>query len=157
MKARRGDDGAAAPAWDDGAVKAVVPLFIKHKVSDAAANEIIGAYARHVSAQYKAAHEADRAVLAKMRAACEERFGKDLKRVAAEARRGGAHVFGAELFRRLAAVEAFGSDPDIIEALAVVGRGLAPDRATVGGGAGGRADERPLAERMYPGEVSKKR
>ncbi len=151
-----GGDGETAPAWDADAVKAVAPYFLKHKIGGAAANEIVGAYARHVAAQFKAAADADRAVLDQMHAACAERFGGDLKRFASEARRGGEHVFGKALFVRLASVEAFGSDPDIIEALARVGRGLARDRATLGEGAGGDREERPLAERMYGASVRKK-
>jgi hypothetical protein len=151
-----GGDGETAPAWDADAVKAVAPYFLKHKIGGAAANEIVGAYARHVAAQFKAAADADRAVLDQMHAACAERFGGDLKRFASEARRGGEHVFGKALFVRLASVEAFGSDPDIIEALARVGRGLARDRATIGEDAGGDREERPLAERMYGASVRKK-
>lgn len=152
-----GGDGETAPAWDASAVKAVAPYFLKHKIGGEAANEIVGAYARHVAAQFKAAADADRAVLDQMHAACAERFGGDLKRFASEARRGGEHVFGKALFMRLASVEAFGSDPDIIEALARVGRGLARDRATLGEDAGGDRGERPLAERMYPDSVLKKK
>lgn len=152
-----GGDGDTAPAWDADAVRAVAPYFLKHKIGGAAANEIVGAYARHVAAQFKAAADADRAVLDQMHAACAERFGGDLKRFASEARRGGEHVFGKALFMRLASVEAFGSDPDIIEALARVGRGLARDRATIGEDAGGDRGERPLAERMYPDSVLKKK
>ena len=151
-----GGDGETAPAWDASAVQAVAPYFLKHKISGEAANEIVGAYARHVAAQFKAAADADRAVLDQMHAACAERFGGDLKRFASEARRGGEHVFGKALFMRLASVEAFGSDPDIIEALARVGRGLARDRATIGEDAGGDREERPLAERMYGASVRKK-
>lgn len=145
-----GADGGPAPAWDDGALKTVAPLFIKHKIGDAAANEIIAAYAKHVSGQYRAAHEADRAVLKSLRDECGKRFGADIKRFAAEGRRGGEHVFGKELFQRLARVEAFGSDPDIIEALAKIGRGLTRDGAP--GGDKGGAPERGLAERMYGGK-----
>lgn len=152
-----GGDGETAPAWDASAVQAVAPYFLKHKIGGEAANEIVGAYARHVAAQFKAAADADRAVLDQMHAACAERFGGDLKRFASEARRGGEHVFGKALFMRLASVEAFGSDPDIIEALARVGRGLARDRATLGEDAGGDRGERPLAERMYPDSVLKKK
>ena len=152
-----GGDGETAPAWDASAVQAVAPYFLKHKIGAEAANEIVGAYARHVAAQFKAAADADRAVLDQMHAACAERFGGDLKRFASEARRGGEHVFGKALFMRLASVEAFGSDPDIIEALARVGRGLARDRATIGEDAGGDRGERPLAERMYPDSVLKKK
>jgi hypothetical protein len=152
-----GGDGETAPAWDASAVQAVAPYFLKHKISGEAANEIVGAYARHVAAQFKAAADADRAVLDQMHAACAERFGGDLKRFVSEARRGGEHVFGKALFMRLASVEAFGSDPDIIEALARVGRGLARDRATIGEDAGGDRGERPLAERMYPDSVLKKK
>jgi len=151
-----GGDGETAPAWDADAVKAVAPYCLKHRIGGAAANEIVGAYARHVAAQFKAAADADRAVLDQMHAACAERFGGDLKRFASEARRGGEHVFGKALFVRLASVEAFGSDPDIIEALARVGRGLARDRATIGEDAGGDREERPLAERMYGASVRKK-
>ena len=139
---------APAPAWDDGALKTVAPLFIKHKIGDGAANEIIAAYGRHVAGQYKAAAEADRQVLAGLRAECSKRFGGDIRRFASEGRRGGEHVFGKELFSRLARVEAFGSDPDIIEALAKIGRGLTPDGAA-GGGTGDKT-EKSLAERMYP-------
>jgi len=145
-----GGDGGPAPAWDDGALKTVAPLFIKHKIGDAAANEIIAAYAKHVSGQYKAAAEADRAVLKSLRDECGKRFGGDIKRFAAEGRRGGEHVFGKDLFQRLARVEAFGSDPDIIEALAKIGRGLTRDGAA--GGDKGGAAERTLAERMYGGK-----
>ena len=145
-----GADGGPAPAWDDGALKTVAPLFIKHKIGDAAANEIIAAYAKHVSGQYRAAHEADRAVLKSLRDECGKRFGADIRRFAAEGRRGGEHVFGKELFQRLARVEAFGSDPDIIEALARIGRGLTRDGAP--GGDKGGAPERGLAERMYGGK-----
>lgn len=145
-----GGDGGPAPAWDDGALKTVAPLFIKHKIGDAAANEIIAAYAKHVSGQYKAAAEADRAVLKSLRDECGKRFGGDIKRFAAEGRRGGEHVFGKDLFQRLARVEAFGSDPDIIEALAKIGRGLTRDGAA--GGDKGGAAERSLAERMYGGK-----
>lgn len=145
-----GGDGGPAPAWDDGALKTVAPLFIKHKIGDAAANEIIAAYAKHVSGQYKAAAEADRAVLKSLRDECGKRFGGDIKRFAAEGRRGGEHVFGKDLFQRLARVEAFGSDPDIIEALAKIGRGLTRDGAA--GGDKGGASERTLAERMYGGK-----
>ena len=145
-----GGDGGPAPAWDDGALKTVAPLFIKHKIGDAAANEIIAAYAKHVSGQYRAAHEADRAVLKSLRDECGKRFGSDIKRFAAEGRRGGEHVFGKDLFQRLARVEAFGSDPDIIEALAKIGRGLTRDGAA--GGDKGGAAERSLADRMYGGK-----
>lgn len=145
-----GADGGPAPAWDDGALKTVAPLFIKHKIGDAAANEIIAAYAKHVSGQYRAAHEADRAILKSLRDECGKRFGADIKRFAAEGRRGGEHVFGKDLFQRLARVEAFGSDPDIIEALAKIGRGLTRDGAA--GGDKGGASERTLAERMYGGK-----
>ena len=145
-----GADGGPAPAWDDGALKTVAPLFIKHKIGDAAANEIIAAYAKHVSGQYRAAHEADRAVLKSLRDECGKRFGADIKRFAAEGRRGGEHVFGKDLFQRLARVEAFGSDPDIIEALARIGRGLTRDGAA--GGDKGGAAERSLADRMYGGK-----
>ena len=145
-----GADGGPAPAWDDGALRTVAPLFIKHKIGDAAANEIIAAYAKHVSGQYKAAAEADRAVLKSLRDECGKRFGADIKRFAAEGRRGGEHVFGKDLFQRLARVEAFGSDPDIIEALARIGRGLTRDGAP--GGDKGGAPERGLAERMYGGK-----
>lgn len=145
-----GADGGPAPAWDDGALKTVAPLFIKHKIGDAAANEIIAAYAKHVSGQYRAAHEADRAVMKSMRDECGKRFGADIKRFVAEGRRGGEHVFGKDLFQRLARVEAFGSDPDIIEALAKIGRGLTRDGAP--GGDKGGAAERSLAERMYGGK-----
>jgi len=145
-----GGDGGPAPAWDDGALKTVAPLFIKHKIGDAAANEIIAAYAKHVSGQYRAAHEADRAVMKSMRDECGKRFGADIKRFVAEGRRGGEHVFGKDLFQRLARVEAFGSDPDIIEALAKIGRGLTRDGAP--GGDKGGAAERSLAERMYGGK-----
>ena len=145
-----GADGGPAPAWDDGALKTVAPLFIKHKIGDAAANEIIAAYAKHVSGQYRAAHEADRAVLKSLRDECGKRFGADIKRFAAEGRRGGEHVFGKYLFQRLARVEAFGSDPDIIEALAKIGRGLTRDGAA--GGDKGGAAERSLADRMYGGK-----
>jgi len=145
-----GADGGPAPAWDDGALKTVAPLFIKHKIGDAAANEIIAAYAKHVSGQYRAAHEADRAVLKSLRDECGKRCGADIKRFAAEGRRGGEHVFGKELFQRLARVEAFGSDPDIIEALAKIGRGLTRDGAA--GGDKGGAAERSLADRMYGGK-----
>ena len=145
-----GGDGGPAPAWDDGALKTVAPLFIKHKIGDAAANEIIAAYAKHVSGQYRAAHEADRAVMKSMREECGKRFGADIKRFAAEGRRGGEHVFGKDLFQRLARVEAFGSDPDIIEALAKIGRGLTRDGAA--GGDKGGAAERSLADRMYGGK-----
>jgi len=145
-----GADGGPAPAWDDGALKTVAPLFIKHKIGDAAANEIIAAYAKHVSGQYRAAHEADRAVLKSLRDECGKRFGADIRRFAAEGRRGGEHVFGKDLFQRLARVEAFGSDPDIIEALARIGRGLTRDGAP--GGDKGGAPERGLAERMYGGK-----
>ena len=145
-----GADGGPAPAWDDGALKTVAPLFIKHKIGDAAANEIIAAYAKHVSGQYRAAHEADRAVLKSLRDECGKRFGGDIKRFAAEGRRGGEHVFGKDLFQRLARVEAFGSDPDIIEALAKIGRGLTRDGAA--GGDKGGAAERSLADRMYGGK-----
>ena len=145
-----GADGGPAPAWDDGALRTVAPLFIKHKIGDAAANEIIAAYAKHVSGQYRAAHEADRAVLKSLRDECGKRFGADIKRFAAEGRRGGEHVFGKDLFQRLARVEAFGSDPDIIEALAKIGRGLTRDGAA--GGNKGGASERTLAERMYGGK-----
>jgi len=145
-----GADGGPAPAWDDGALKTVAPLFIKHKIGDAAANEIIAAYAKHVSGQYKAAAEADRAVLKSLRDECGKRFGGDIKRFAAEGRRGGEHVFGKDLFQRLARVEAFGSDPDIIEALAKIGRGLTRDGAA--GGDKGGAAERSLADRMYGGK-----
>ena len=145
-----GADGGPAPAWDDGALRTVAPLFIKHKIGDAAANEIIAAYAKHVSGQYRAAHEADRAVLKSLRDECGKRFGADIRRFAAEGRRGGEHVFGKELFQRLARVEAFGSDPDIIEALARIGRGLTRDGAP--GGDKGGAPERGLAERMYGGK-----
>ena len=145
-----GADGGPAPAWDDGALKTVAPLFIKHKIGDAAANEIIAAYAKHVSGQYRAAHEADRAVLKSLRDECGKRFGADIKRFAAEGRRGGEHVFGKDLFQRLARVEAFGSDPDIIEALAKIGRGLTRDGAA--GGDKGGAAERSLADRMYGGK-----
>lgn len=142
-----GGDGGPAPAWDDGALKAVAPLFIRHKVGDAAANEIIAAYAKHVSGQYQAAAEADRSTLKALRDECGKRFGGDVKRFAAEGRRGGEHVFGKALFQRLARVEAFGSDPDIIEALAKIGRGLTTDGAA--GGDRGEAAEKGLAERMY--------
>ena len=81
---------------------------------------------------------------------CGKRFGGDIKRFAAEGRRGGEHVFGKDLFQRLARVEAFGSDPDIIEALAKIGRGLTRDGAA--GGDKGGASERTLAERMYGGK-----
>jgi hypothetical protein len=145
-----GGDGGPAPAWDDGALKTVAPLFLKHKIGDAAANEIIAAYAKHVSGQYKAAAEADRAVLKSLRDECGKRFGGDIKRFAAEGRRGGEHVFGKDLFQRLARVEAFGSDPDIIEALAKIGRGLMRDGAA--GGDKGGAAERSLADRMYGGK-----
>ena len=145
-----GADGGPAPAWDDGALRTVAPLFIKHKIGDAAANEIIAAYAKHVSGQYRAAHEADRAVLKSLRDECGKRFGADIKRFAAEGRRGGEHVFGKDLFQRLARVEAFGSDPDIIEALARIGRGLTRDGAA--GGDKGVAAERSLADRMYGGK-----
>ncbi|HQA38510.1 MAG TPA: hypothetical protein PLW27_06370 [Kiritimatiellia bacterium] len=145
-----GADGGPAPAWDDGALRTVAPLFIKHKIGDAAANEIIAAYAKHVSGQYRAAHEADRAVLKSLRDECGKRFGADIKRFAAEGRRGGEHVFGKDLFQRLARVEAFGSDPDIIEALARIGRGLTRDGAA--GGDKGGAAERSLADRMYGGK-----
>ena len=145
-----GGDGGPAPAWDDGALKTVAPLFLKHKIGDAAANEIIAAYAKHVSGQYKAAAEADRAVLKSLRDECGKRFGADIKRFAAEGRRGGEHVFGKDLFQRLARVEAFGSDPDIIEALAKIGRGLTRDGAA--GGDKGGAAERSLADRMYGGK-----
>lgn len=145
-----GADGGPAPAWDDGALKTVAPLFIKHKIGDAAANEIIAAYAKHVSGQYRAAHEADRAVLKSLRDECGKRFGADIKRFAAEGRRGGEHVFGKDLFQRLARVEAFGSDPDIIEALAKIGRGLTRDGAA--GSDKGGAAERSLADRMYGGK-----
>lgn len=145
-----GADGGPAPAWDDGALKTVAPLFIKHKIGGEAANEIIGAYAKHVSAQYKAAADADRAVLNALRAECSKRFGGDIKRFAAEARRGGEHVFGKASFQRLARVEAFGSDPDIIEALAKIGRGLTRDGAA--GDDRGAAGEKTLAERMYGGK-----
>jgi hypothetical protein len=145
-----GADGGPAPAWDDGALKTVAPLFIKHKIGDAAANEIIAAYAKHVSGQYRAAHEADRAVLKSLRDECGKRFGADIKRFVAEGRRGGEHVFGKDLFRRLARVEAFGSDPDIIEALARIGRGLTRDGAA--GDDKGGAAERSLADRMYGGK-----
>ena len=145
-----GADGGPAPAWDDGALRTVAPLFIKHKIGDAAANEIIAAYAKHVSGQYRAAHEADRAVLKSLRDECGKRFGADIKRFAAEGRRGGEHVFGKDLFQRLARVEAFGSDPDIIEALAKIGRGLTRDGAA--GGDKGGAAERSLADRMYGGK-----
>ena len=145
-----GADGGPAPAWDDGALKTVAPLFIKHKIGDAAANEIIAAYAKHVSGQYRAAHEADRAVLKSLRDECGKRFGADIKRFAAEGRRGGEHVFGKDLFQRLARVEGFGSDPDIIEALAKIGRGLTRDGAA--GGDKGGAAERSLADRMYGGK-----
>ena len=145
-----GADGGPAPAWDDGALKTVAPLFIKHKIGDAAANEIIAAYAKHVSGQYRAAHEADRAILKSLRDECGKRFGGDIKRFAAEGRRGGEHVFGKDLFQRLARVEAFGSDPDIIEALAKIGRGITRDGAA--GGDKGGASERTLAERMYGGK-----
>ena len=145
-----GADGGPAPAWDDGALRTVAPLFIKHKIGDAAANEIIAAYAKHVSGQYRAAHEADRAVLKSLRDECGKRFGADIKRFAAEGRRGGEHVFGKDLFQRLARVEAFGSDPDIIEALAKIGRGLTRDGAA--GSDKGGAAERSLADRMYGGK-----
>ena len=145
-----GGDGGPAPAWDDGALKTVAPLFIKHKIGDVAANEIIAAYAKHVSGQYRAAHEADRAVLKSLRDECGKRFGADIKRFAAEGRRGGEHVFGKDLFQRLARVEAFGSDPDIIEALAKIGRGLTRDGAA--GSDKGGAAERSLADRMYGGK-----
>jgi hypothetical protein len=150
-------DGAGdgtLPAWDADAVRAVVPVLMKHKVSDAAAGEIAGAYAKHVSAQFAAARKAERDLLDGMRERCKERFKADLPRFAAEARRGGAAVFGKELFQRLAAVEAFGSDPDIVEALARVGRGTAADNAA--GGRAGGAEEKSLAARMYGGIGRKK-
>lgn len=140
--------GEIAPAWDSDAVKAVAPLLLKHKISDAAANDIIAAYAQHVTQQYKAASDSERQMLAGLRTECKNRFGGDLKRFAQEGRRGGEHVFGKELFKRLSSVEAFGSDPDIIEALAKIGRGLTPDNA--GGSGSGGASEKSLADRMYP-------
>jgi hypothetical protein len=145
--------GEIAPAWDSDAVKAVAPLLLKHKISDAAANDIIGAYATYVTGQLKAASESERQLLAGLRTECKNRFGGDLKRFAQEGRRGGEHVFGKEVFKRLAGVEVFGSDPDIIEALAKIGRGLTPDNAG-GNGSGGTADK-SLADRMYP-DIGKK-
>ena len=142
------DGTGPAPAWDDGALKVVAPLFIKHKISDAAANEIIAAYGQHVSGQYKAASETDRQILATLRTECSKRFGNDLNRFASEGRRGGEHVFGKALFQRLARVEAFGSDPDIIQALAQIGRGLTSEGATGGEDIGSKA-EKSLADRMY--------
>jgi hypothetical protein len=147
-------DGVALP-WDEEAVKAIAPVLVKNKISDTAANELVGAYAKYVAGQAQAAVEADKLFVKGLVEECNKRFGTDVKRFANEGRRGGIKVFGAELFGRLSKIPAFGSDPDIIEALAKIGRTSTPE--TAGGSSSPVPKEKDFADRFYSDkEIGKK-
>ncbi len=132
---------------DTAALQQVAAAFARHGVPEAAAKEVVAAYAAHARQQVLDAQAADAKINADMVAECRRVFGPDLPRYIAEARKGGADIFGPELFAQLCSVEAFANDHRIIAALAARGRAITSDPAP--GGAGTKTDERDLAARLY--------
>lgn len=146
----KGIDGQPL-SWDTEAVDRVARVFARRGVSSEVANEIVQAYAEHFRAKSAAAVEADASLNKTMVAECRQKFGADMPRYIEQARKGGADIFGKELFAQLCSVPAFANDHRIISALAARGRAVTDDPGP--GGPGGRAPAADLAQGMYGGDA----
>lgn len=145
-------DGTPIP-WDQAAVGRVAEVFARHGVKPEVANEIVQAYAQHAAKSYAAAAEADAQQNKAMVSECRAKFGADMPRYIAEARKGGADIFGKELFSQLASVPAFANDHRILSALAARGRAVTDDPGP--GGPGAPEPALDLATGMYGDELKK--
>jgi hypothetical protein len=127
---------------DREGLKAVLPEILK--LNPKATKEQVAAIAKANAAyqvsQMKAEAQRSNELMGAMVAKVKETFGNDLPAVIGLAKKGGATLFGREVWAELASVPAFSNDHRIIAALAHFGRSISPDQGP-GGGSGGGAEK----------------
>ena len=132
--------------FDEAAVKALAPGFLKHGLKPEQAKELIASYCAYQQAQQQAAAEAERQAVEQIVAKTKAELGADLPTFVNDASRGGAAFFGPELWGQLVNATAFVNDVRVIKALAQYGRSVKTDDGAGTGGGHGQ-DNRPFADR----------
>ncbi len=137
-------------AFDDALLDRLTPALMRLSGGDPArAEEVVRAYTGHALEQARLAAEREEAFNASLVAACRERWGADVRRVARLADAGGRAVFGDDLWGEIRSVRQFANNPDIMERLAAFGRGASPDRGvSPGRGAGRGAARATLSQQL---------
>lgn len=118
--------------WDDEALGAMTPELMKLTGNDPKKAEgIVKAYTAYQQGVQNKIVEANEAYANELVEECKRRFGPDLNKTLAQAKAGGRHVFGDQLWNQLKSVKQFANNPDLIERLAVFGRQVTPDTGAV--------------------------
>lgn len=131
-----GPDGNPIPL-DSAAIKAVAPAMLKHGLKPEQAKDIIAAYGEHMKAQVAEQVKQERDFAEGLAAATKAELGADLPTFVADAKKGGAALFGNELWAQFVAVPALANDVRFIKALAAYGRSIKTDDGAGAAGGGG--------------------
>ena len=135
---------------DDAALRAMAPSLMGLKKEDA--DKVLQAYAGYSKEAARKQAEADNAFNAGLVKECEKRFGADLKKTIADAKRGGRAIFGDTLWNVMKSVPSFANNPDMMERLAEYGRKIATDGGKLAPqGDGEPGDRGDVLHRMYGG------
>lgn len=127
--------------FDSAAVKAIAPAMMKHGLKPEQAKDIVGAYAEYQKARYAEQVQAEQTAVTQLAEATRTELGKDLPTFVADAKKGGAALFGPELWAQLKAIPAFANDVRVIKALAAYGRSIKTDDGAGTPGGGSKKDE----------------
>ncbi len=131
-----GPDGNPIPL-DSAAIKAVAPAMLKHGLKPEQAKDIIAAYGEHMKAQVAEQVKTEREFITGLVTTAKTELGNDLPVFVADAKKGGAALFGNELWAQLKAVPALANDVRFIKALAAYGRSIKTDDGAGAAGGGG--------------------
>lgn len=143
-----GTDAAGKPIpFDPAAMKAIAPALIKSGVKPEQAKEIIGAYAEHMKAQATETAKQENAFIGELVAKAKAELGADLPTFIADAKKGGAKLFGEEFWGQLRAIPVLSNNVQFIKAMAAYGRSIKTDDGAGTGSGGPNNQEKPLAER----------
>ena len=131
-----GPDGNPIPL-DSAAIKAVAPAMLKHGLKPEQAKDIIAAYGEHMKAQVAEQVKREREFAVSLAADAKAELGNDLPAFVADAKKGGAALFGNDLWAQFVAVPAIANDVRFIKALAAYGRSIKTDDGAGAAGGGG--------------------
>lgn len=121
---------------DRAVIEILAPDLVALGITQEQATGVFQKFIAHQTEQLNAFEESQRQVIQGMADAAREKFGADLPKMLTDAKRGGAAIFGSDLWGELSSIPAFSNDARIIEALANHGRTLRSDKG-VGGNSKG--------------------
>lgn len=143
--------------FDDAAFDAFAPELMKLCGGDGKKAEgLVKAYTEFTLKREQAMQANEDAFTGELVKMSRERFGNDLKKVLADARRGGAAFFGEKIWADMRQIPTFANNPDIIERLALYGRKIAEDTGATAPKAKAPEDT-DLYHRMYGDAIRAKR